>query len=87
MEYKQHFFSIVIYFYSSFFLFSFQDQDKNSLIGGEGGNEENPQPEIPENVQVSMVNPLLHTPILGSSDLAANKDMMSKTLTDGDTIS
>ena len=32
------------------------------------------------------VNPLPHMPILGSSNSAANKDMMSKILTNGDTI-
>ena len=31
-------------------------------------------------------NPLPHMPILGSSNSAANKDMMSKILTNGDTI-
>ena len=30
--------------------------------------------------------PLPHTPILGSSSSAANKDIMSKILTNGDTI-
>ena len=32
-------------------------------------------------------NPLPQIPILGSSNSAANKGMMSKTLTNGDTIS
>ena len=32
------------------------------------------------------LNPLPHMPILGSSNSAANKDMMSKTWTNGDTI-
>ena len=32
------------------------------------------------------INPLPHMPILGSSDSAANKDMMSKIWTNGDTI-
>ena len=32
------------------------------------------------------VNPLLHMAILRSSDSAANKDMMSKIWTNGDTI-
>ena len=31
-------------------------------------------------------NSLPHMPILGSSNLAANKDMMSQVLTNGDTI-
>ena len=31
-------------------------------------------------------SPLLHLPILGSSNSAENKDMMSKILTNGDTI-
>ena len=33
-----------------------------------------------------MFNPLPHLPILGSSNSAANKDMMSKTWTNGDTM-
>ena len=33
-----------------------------------------------------LFNPLPYMPILGYSNSAANKDMMSKTLTDGDTI-
>ena len=33
------------------------------------------------------INPLPHMPILGSSNSAANKDMMSKILINGDTIS
>ena len=33
-----------------------------------------------------LFNPLPHMPILGSSTSAANKDMMSKTLTNGDKI-
>ena len=32
------------------------------------------------------INPLPDMPILGSSNLAANKDMMSKIWTDGDII-
>ena len=32
------------------------------------------------------LNPLLRMPISGSSDSAANKDMMSKIWTNGDTI-
>ena len=32
------------------------------------------------------LNPLPHMPILGSSNSATNKGMMSKTLTNGDTI-
>ena len=32
------------------------------------------------------VNPLPHMPILGSSNSAANKDVMSKIWTNGDTI-
>ena len=32
-------------------------------------------------------NPSHHMPILGSSNSAANKDMMSKTLTNGDKFS
>ena len=38
-------------------------------------------------LSVKCVNPLPHMPILGSSNLAANKDMMSKILTNGDGIS
>ena len=34
----------------------------------------------------STFNPLHHMPILGSSNSAANKDMMSKIWTNGDTI-
>ena len=37
-------------------------------------------------VQNSFNNPLLDMPILGSSNSAANKDMMSKILTNGDAI-
>ena len=35
---------------------------------------------------VSQINPLPHMPILGLSNSAGNKDMMSKLLTNGDTI-
>ena len=35
---------------------------------------------------VKAVNPLPHMPILGSSNSAANTDIMSKILTNGDTI-
>ena len=39
------------------------------------------------NMQHSVfVNPLPHVPILGSSNSAANKDMMAKVWTNGDTI-
>ena len=34
---------------------------------------------------VSHINPLLHRPILGSSNSAANKDRMSNKWTNGDT--
>ena len=37
-------------------------------------------------VKSAGINPLPHIPILGSSNAAANKDMMSKILTNGDTI-
>ena len=33
-----------------------------------------------------MINPLPDRPILGSSNSTANKDMMSKILTNGDTV-
>ena len=35
---------------------------------------------------MDFLNPLLHMPILGSSNSVANKDMMSKTFTNEDTI-
>ena len=38
-------------------------------------------------VTPTCVNPLPHMPILGSSNSTANKDMMSKIWTNGDTIS
>ena len=37
-------------------------------------------------IMARMINPLPHMPILGSSNSAANKDMMSKILSNGDTI-
>ena len=38
------------------------------------------------NVRPSCLNPLPHMPTLGSSNSAANKDIMSKIQTNGDTI-
>ena len=38
------------------------------------------------NLKNNCFNPLPDMPILGSSNLAANKDMMSKIWTNGDTI-
>ena len=40
-----------------------------------------------KNLSYDRVNPLPDMPISGSSNSAANKDMMSKILTNGDTIS
>ena len=37
-------------------------------------------------ITILCLNPLPHMPILGSSYSAANKDMMSKIWTNGDTI-
>ena len=37
-------------------------------------------------INFMLINPLLHMPILGSFNSAANKDTMSKILTNGDTI-
>ena len=44
-------------------------------------------PEVSKGVIVwEWVNPLSHMPILGSSNLVANKDMMSRIWATGDTI-
>ena len=45
-----------------------------------------PQCLLPIPRKISVVNPLPHMPILCSSNSAANKHMMSKILTNGDTI-
>ena len=45
------------------------------------------EPELPGHAMDTIsINPLPHMPILDSSNSAANKDMMSKILTNGDTI-
>ena len=45
------------------------------------------QPIQSENICKQHINSLTHMPILGSSTVAVNKDMMSKTWTDGDQLS
>ena len=46
------------------------------------------QPDLESKLLVNplLVNPLPHMPVFGSSNSAANKDMMSKIWTNGDTI-